>query len=432
MSSRHTSSGYRQALPPPWHSPTSRAGSLVTPAWRQRPAPSAVQRSSGRAPDRTAAPRPPMRWPALGRRGWASRWVPAARHRRPLGPAASIAAWMSAPTLTVRPVQAGGAGRALTVGLGPGVGHRHLVGRRIAAAAGDDQYHRRRGNHLPKSEPHARHAVLPPEFATVRTSRMTDRLLIVAWHNVERTWNYPAAPGAGAAGFEHQLRRLQRLGTIVPLAPSLRQLTTGQPLPPRAIALTFDDGYRDNLEVGAPVLERLGLPATFFLVPGILDGTVSPWWETVAWAMGNAARTSLDWRGPEPCRSAAGPAGGPWSWSPSASRSRTRRAGGGPWPSCWSGWSRPGSRATGGCSWTGTGPGSCWPGASRSGPTRWTTPSWPGRRPRPSSPTWSSRGAGSRTSWTRPSRCSPIPTAAGPTTTPPPSTRPGGPATATA
>ena len=126
---------------------------------------------------------------------------------------------------------------------------------------------------------------------------MTDRLLIVAWHNVERTWNYPAAPGAGAAGFEHQLRRLQRLGTIVPLAPSLRQLTTGQPLPPRAIALTFDDGYRDNLEVGAPVLERLGLPATFFLVPGILDGTVSPWWETVAWAMGNAARTSLDWEG---------------------------------------------------------------------------------------------------------------------------------------
>jgi peptidoglycan/xylan/chitin deacetylase (PgdA/CDA1 family)/CelD/BcsL family acetyltransferase involved in cellulose biosynthesis len=126
---------------------------------------------------------------------------------------------------------------------------------------------------------------------------MTDHLLIVAWHNVERTWNYPAAPGAGAAGFEHQLRRLQRLGTIVPLATALRQLTTGQPLPPRAIALTFDDGYRDNLEVGAPVLERLGLPATFFLVPGILDGTVSPWWETVAWAVQRSARTSLDWEG---------------------------------------------------------------------------------------------------------------------------------------
>jgi peptidoglycan/xylan/chitin deacetylase (PgdA/CDA1 family)/CelD/BcsL family acetyltransferase involved in cellulose biosynthesis len=126
---------------------------------------------------------------------------------------------------------------------------------------------------------------------------MTDRLLIVAWHNVERTWNYPAPPGAGAAGFEHQLRRLQRLGTIVPLASSLRQLTTGQPLPPRAIALTFDDGYRDNLEVGAPALERLGLPATFFLVPGILDGTVSPWWETVAWALQRTPRATVDFQG---------------------------------------------------------------------------------------------------------------------------------------
>ncbi|HEX2159031.1 MAG TPA: GNAT family N-acetyltransferase [Actinomycetes bacterium] len=126
---------------------------------------------------------------------------------------------------------------------------------------------------------------------------MSDHLLIVAWHNVDPTWNYPAAPGAGAAGFEHQLRRLQRLGTIVPLATALRQLTTGQPLPPRAIALTFDDGYRDNLEVGAPVLERLGLPATFFLVPGILDGRISPWWETVAWAVQASGKASVEWEG---------------------------------------------------------------------------------------------------------------------------------------
>jgi peptidoglycan/xylan/chitin deacetylase (PgdA/CDA1 family) len=126
---------------------------------------------------------------------------------------------------------------------------------------------------------------------------MSDRLLIVAWHNVERTWHYPAAPGAGAQGFERQLRRLARMGTVVPLAPALRSLATGQPLPPRAIALTFDDGYRDNLEVGVPVLERLGLPATFFLVPGILSGTVRPWWETVAWAVAHTGKAAIGWDG---------------------------------------------------------------------------------------------------------------------------------------
>lgn len=126
---------------------------------------------------------------------------------------------------------------------------------------------------------------------------MTDRLLIVAWHNVERTWHYPAAAGGGIAGFERQLRRLRRLGTVVPLAPALRLLSTGQPLPPRAIALTFDDGYRDNLELGAPVLERLGLPATFFLVPGILSGMVRPWWEEIAWALARTPRTTVEWDG---------------------------------------------------------------------------------------------------------------------------------------
>jgi peptidoglycan/xylan/chitin deacetylase (PgdA/CDA1 family)/CelD/BcsL family acetyltransferase involved in cellulose biosynthesis len=142
---------------------------------------------------------------------------------------------------------------------------------------------------------------------------VSDRLLIVAWHNVERTWHYPAAPGAGAQGFERQLRRLAQMGTVVPLAPALRSLTTGQPLPPRAIALTFDDGYRDNLEVGVPVLERLGLPATFFLVPGILDGTARPWWETVAWAVAHSGKATVGWDGQKlPVRGRGGPRSLAW------------------------------------------------------------------------------------------------------------------------
>jgi peptidoglycan/xylan/chitin deacetylase (PgdA/CDA1 family) len=45
------------------------------------------------------------------------------------------------------------------------------------------------------------------------------------------------------------------------------------------------------------VLERLGLPATFFLVPGILDGRISPWWETVAWAVQGTGKASVEWEG---------------------------------------------------------------------------------------------------------------------------------------
>ncbi len=44
------------------------------------------------------------------------------------------------------------------------------------------------------------------------------------------------------------------------------------------LSITFDDGYRDNLEVAAPILRRLQLPATFFVTTGFVgSNTVPPW-----------------------------------------------------------------------------------------------------------------------------------------------------------
>jgi peptidoglycan/xylan/chitin deacetylase (PgdA/CDA1 family)/CelD/BcsL family acetyltransferase involved in cellulose biosynthesis len=84
---------------------------------------------------------------------------------------------------------------------------------------------------------------------------------------------------------------------VVPLAPAMEALGAGRPLPRRAVALTFDDGYRDNLDLAVPLLEELRLPATFFVVPGLLSGETRAWWEILGWGFARSTRTTVPWDG---------------------------------------------------------------------------------------------------------------------------------------
>ena len=68
-------------------------------------------------------------------------------------------------------------------------------------------------------------------------------------------------------------------------------------MPPRAVAITFDDGYRDNLTLAVPILKRLRIPATIFLVPGFLSGDEDAWWERLGWAITRSRAPTLDFGG---------------------------------------------------------------------------------------------------------------------------------------
>jgi len=127
--------------------------------------------------------------------------------------------------------------------------------------------------------------------------REHQELLILGWHNVESTWCFPARPGTGTQGLLDQLQIVRRFGNVVDLGQALDDLARGRTLPRRSVALTFDDGYRDNLTVAAPLLRRLGMPATFFLVPSFLARERTSWWETLAAAFQHAKSASLDWQG---------------------------------------------------------------------------------------------------------------------------------------
>ena len=74
-----------------------------------------------------------------------------------------------------------------------------------------------------------------------------------------------------AKEFDWQLAVLGRWFTVLPLREAVARLRGGT-LPVRSACVTFDDGYADNVAVALPILRRRGVPATFFLATGFING----------------------------------------------------------------------------------------------------------------------------------------------------------------
>ena len=89
-------------------------------------------------------------------------------------------------------------------------------------------------------------------------------LRVLMYHKVNPVPENPVTVPPGL--FDEQMALLRELGYfVVSLDAVVDHYVAGTPLPPRAVLITFDDGYRDNLEYALPVLERHGYPAVLFV-----------------------------------------------------------------------------------------------------------------------------------------------------------------------
>lgn len=136
------------------------------------------------------------------------------------------------------------------------------------------------------------HSGMPRAVGRVRAPRVA----ILRYHSVQ------AVPGAfadtigegiihSASLFADQMEIVSRGFNVVTMDDILLWLQGAHPIPRRAVAVTFDDGFADNFTVAAPLLERFGLRAAFYVTVRSIGTNHQPWFCRLRHAF---ARTSVD------------------------------------------------------------------------------------------------------------------------------------------
>jgi peptidoglycan/xylan/chitin deacetylase (PgdA/CDA1 family) len=116
----------------------------------------------------------------------------------------------------------------------------------------------------------------------LRPDRRGGRPLILMYHRIADAgpdpdpWQLSVSP----KHFAEHLEVLRREAVPVPLS----EITSDRPAARgrRAVVVTFDDGYADNLHAAAPLLHRHDVPATVFVTTGALGNSRPLWWDELA------------------------------------------------------------------------------------------------------------------------------------------------------
>lgn len=127
-----------------------------------------------------------------------------------------------------------------------------------------------------------------PGRIRARAPRSRSDLRVLVYHRIED----PAAPqpslapdlvSATPAAFAWQMRHLARFYHPVGAAELRSALEGRHTLPPRAVLVTFDDGYRDFMQIAWPILRQYQVPAILFVCSAVPDAPDHLFWWDALW-----------------------------------------------------------------------------------------------------------------------------------------------------
>lgn len=114
---------------------------------------------------------------------------------------------------------------------------------------------------------------------------------VLTFHRVNDDHD-PFLPALPTAVFEARVAHIARHYRALTVEDLVGRMGAGR-VPRNAVAITFDDGYRDNLTHAAPILARHGVPATIFLATGHIGSAEPTWFDRLAVALKTTWRDRL-------------------------------------------------------------------------------------------------------------------------------------------
>lgn len=97
------------------------------------------------------------------------------------------------------------------------------------------------------------------------------RLCVLNYHRILQSADPFLDSEPDIETFHWQMELLASCFNVMPLAEALDCLTKER-MPPRAVCISFDDGYRSVHDLALPILKKFALPATVFVTSGYIDG----------------------------------------------------------------------------------------------------------------------------------------------------------------
>ncbi|MBM2817607.1 MAG: NodB y protein [Parcubacteria group bacterium] len=115
-------------------------------------------------------------------------------------------------------------------------------------------------------------------FKSYILSRFLRHSAILVYHRVADVSHDPLQLCVSPQNFRKQIIYLKENFNLIPLSQMINDLKSHK-IKEKSVAITFDDGYADNLYTALPILEELNAPATIFITTGNIDSQEDFYWD---------------------------------------------------------------------------------------------------------------------------------------------------------